>query len=117
VLVKGESKSLFFLLSIVFVSIRYIIVIVLYRLNSSLQFCLGQELWHYIASQGPLPHTSHEFWQMVWEQAVCVIAMVTPEQVKPAWHAPKCSFMCVFIHQMLCFALIYFSNVLNASIT
>uniref|UniRef100_UPI00358FD1D7 tyrosine-protein phosphatase non-receptor type 14-like isoform X2 n=1 Tax=Myxine glutinosa TaxID=7769 RepID=UPI00358FD1D7 len=47
---------------------------------SHIKFCLGQELWHYIASQGPLPHTSHEFWQMVWEQAVCVIAMVTPEQ-------------------------------------
>uniref|UniRef100_A0A8C4WYW6 Tyrosine-protein phosphatase domain-containing protein n=1 Tax=Eptatretus burgeri TaxID=7764 RepID=A0A8C4WYW6_EPTBU len=24
-----------------------------------------------LISQGPLPHTSHEFWQMVWEQAVC----------------------------------------------
>ncbi|XP_072313427.1 tyrosine-protein phosphatase non-receptor type 21 isoform X2 [Eucyclogobius newberryi] len=39
----------------------------------------GQE-WSYIASQGPLQHTCPDFWQMVWEQSVSIIAMVTAEE-------------------------------------
>lgn len=31
----------------------------------------------YIACQGPLPHTSADFWQMVWEQGSVVIVMLT----------------------------------------
>ncbi|XP_076291389.1 tyrosine phosphatase IA-2 isoform X2 [Lasioglossum baleicum] len=31
----------------------------------------------YIATQGPLPHTSADFWQLVWEQGSVVIVMLT----------------------------------------
>lgn len=47
-----------------------------------LQVVVGGSEWHYIATQGPLPHTCHDFWQMVWEQGVNVIAMVTAEEVR-----------------------------------
>lgn len=45
-----------------------------------MQVVVGGSEWHYIATQGPLPHTCHDFWQMVWEQGVNVIAMVTAEE-------------------------------------
>ncbi|XP_009866617.1 PREDICTED: tyrosine-protein phosphatase non-receptor type 14, partial [Apaloderma vittatum] len=47
---------------------------------SHIKVAVGGEEWHYIATQGPLPHTCHDFWQMVWEQGVNVIAMVTAEE-------------------------------------
>nr|XP_012142192.1 PREDICTED: receptor-type tyrosine-protein phosphatase N2 isoform X1 [Megachile rotundata]XP_012142193.1 PREDICTED: receptor-type tyrosine-protein phosphatase N2 isoform X1 [Megachile rotundata] len=31
----------------------------------------------YIATQGPLPHTTADFWQLVWEQGSVVIVMLT----------------------------------------
>ncbi|XP_067894944.1 tyrosine-protein phosphatase non-receptor type 21 [Heterodontus francisci] len=39
----------------------------------------GKE-WNYIATQGPLQTTCLDFWQMVWEQDVAIIAMVTIEE-------------------------------------
>ncbi|KAA0711661.1 Tyrosine-protein phosphatase non-receptor type 21 [Triplophysa tibetana] len=39
----------------------------------------GKE-WSYIASQGPPSNTCQDFWQMVWEQGVAIIAMVTAEE-------------------------------------
>lgn len=37
----------------------------------------GQVSWSYIATQGPLRHTAAQFWQMVLEQRVVVIVMLT----------------------------------------
>ncbi|KAJ8970255.1 hypothetical protein NQ317_010499 [Molorchus minor] len=31
----------------------------------------------YIATQGPLPHTAAEFWQLIWEQGAVVIVMLS----------------------------------------
>lgn len=47
---------------------------------SHIKVVVGGAQWHYIATQGPLPHTCHDFWQMVWEQGANVIAMVTAEE-------------------------------------
>jgi protein tyrosine phosphatase len=34
-------------------------------------------MWWYIATQAPMEETTTDFWQMVWEQEVDVIAMLT----------------------------------------
>ncbi|KAL6477602.1 hypothetical protein MHYP_G00134370 [Metynnis hypsauchen] len=47
---------------------------------SHIKITVGGEEWSYIASQGPLSSTCQDFWQMVWEQGVTIIAMVTAEE-------------------------------------
>ncbi|XP_028848692.1 tyrosine-protein phosphatase non-receptor type 21 isoform X2 [Denticeps clupeoides] len=47
---------------------------------SHIRVMVGGDEWSYVACQGPLPNTCQDFWQMVWEQGVAIIAMVTAEE-------------------------------------
>ncbi|XP_040056499.1 tyrosine-protein phosphatase non-receptor type 21 isoform X1 [Gasterosteus aculeatus] len=47
---------------------------------SHVKVTAGGREWSYIATQGPLANTCQDFWQMVWEQGVAIIAMVTAEE-------------------------------------
>ncbi|XP_029453610.1 tyrosine-protein phosphatase non-receptor type 21 isoform X2 [Rhinatrema bivittatum] len=47
---------------------------------SHVKVTVGGVDWDYIATQGPLQNTCQDFWQMVWEQGVTIIAMVTAEE-------------------------------------
>ncbi|XP_030627519.1 tyrosine-protein phosphatase non-receptor type 21 [Chanos chanos] len=47
---------------------------------SHIRITVGGDEWSYIAAQGPLSNTCQDFWQMVWEQGVAIIAMVTAEE-------------------------------------
>ncbi|KAI3367619.1 hypothetical protein L3Q82_026458 [Scortum barcoo] len=47
---------------------------------SHIKITVGGQEWSYIATQGPMSNTCQDFWQMVWEQGVSIIAMVTAEE-------------------------------------
>lgn len=55
---------------------------------SHIKLSFGDRVWWYIATQAPLEDTSSDFWQMIWEQEVDVIAMLTDlaEQGKQKCH-------------------------------
>ncbi|XP_065194479.1 tyrosine-protein phosphatase non-receptor type 21-like isoform X2 [Sycon ciliatum] len=44
---------------------------------SHVQVEVGQHELHYIAAQAPLSDTCPDFWQMIWEQDISIISMVT----------------------------------------
>lgn len=46
---------------------------------SYIRMKVGEEEHFYITTQGPLPSTVPDFWQMVWESESDVIAMMTKE--------------------------------------
>lgn len=52
---------------------------------SHIKVNLGKQQWWFLATQAPLRNTAHDFWQMIWEQEVDVIAMLTAldEQDRP----------------------------------
>ncbi|XP_018085888.1 tyrosine-protein phosphatase non-receptor type 21 isoform X1 [Xenopus laevis] len=47
---------------------------------SHIKMTVGGVEWDYIATQGPLQSTCQDFWQMVWEQGIAIIAMVTLDE-------------------------------------
>ncbi|NXX90234.1 PTN20 phosphatase, partial [Centropus bengalensis] len=46
---------------------------------SYIRMKIGEDEHFYITTQGPLPTTIDDFWQMVWESQSDVIAMMTKE--------------------------------------
>ncbi|GFR60099.1 tyrosine-protein phosphatase non-receptor type, partial [Elysia marginata] len=47
---------------------------------SNLKLTANENRWLFIATQAPLENTAQDFWQMVWENGVHVLAMLTPFQ-------------------------------------
>ncbi len=54
----------------------------------------------FIATQGPLENTSEQFWDMVWEQEVCAIVMLTAVTGEP-W--------IYYLQTIMAFSIVYSS--------
>ena len=48
---------------------------------SLLKIPIAKELYQYVAAQAPMENTVVDWWRMVWEQGIHVIAMLTKVQV------------------------------------
>lgn len=48
----------------------------------SFQFSVNEVQRNFVVAQGPMEHTCADFWQMVWEQGIKFILMVTNEKVR-----------------------------------
>lgn len=46
---------------------------------SHIQKAMGKDAYQYIASQGPMPQTADDFWEMVIEQGITIILMATQD--------------------------------------
>ncbi|KAM4041508.1 tyrosine-protein phosphatase non-receptor type 14 [Anomaloglossus baeobatrachus] len=56
---------------------------------SHIKVTVGGKEWHYIVTQGPMPHTFPDFWQMVWDQGINVIAMVMADEEEARAKGPR----------------------------
>ena len=42
---------------------------------------VGRDILTFVVAQSPLKETVNNFWQMIWEKNICVIAMISKETV------------------------------------
>ena len=57
------------------------------------QFTVNENKRNFLVAQGPMEHTCADFWQMIWEQKIQLVLMVTNELVRGYLNICKC---CVY---------------------
>ena len=56
---------------------------------SNIKISIARETCHYVAAQGPMENTVKDWWRMVWEKGINVIAMLT--KVEVSFYLAACS--------------------------